>query len=198
MDGPLIEDYSESLSVAAAIASTTPSLYAQMNPLQVILPPSSALQTVTPLAGQSASPQTTTPPSCSTPVTTKNSSSLADSDSELEQFLEKGCGCKRASGRPCYTLFSREHYQEIRWQCAELTRVELDMVLMGQIMATLSNDPETSSAKFRHTPTQRKLSSMAFFHGGHQVCGRTFRKLHGIGMHKCTLALFQTCKVLSP
>ena len=197
MDGPLIQDYSESLSVAAAIASTTPSLCAQMNPLQVILPPSSALQTVTPSAVQSAFPQTTTP-GCSTPVTTKSSSSLADSDSELEQFLEKRCGCKRASERPCYTLFSKKHYQEIRWQCAELTRVELDMVLMGQIMANLSNDPETSSSKFRHTPTQRKLSSMAFFHGGHQVCGRTFRKLHGIGMHKCTLALSQTCKVLSP
>lgn len=193
MDGPLIEDYSESLSVAAAIASTTPSLCAQMNPLS----PSSALQTVTPSAVRSASPQTSTP-GCSTPVTTKSSSLLADSDSELEQFLEKGCGCKRASGRPCYTLFSKEHYQEITWQCAELTRVELDMVLMGQIMATLSNDPETSSSKFRHTPTQRKLSSMAFFHGGHQVCGRTFRKLHGIGKHKCTLALSQTCKVLSP
>ena len=47
----------------------------------------------------------------------------------------------------------------------------------------LSNYPLTEGTKFRHTPTQRKLSSMAFFHGGHQVCGKTFRKLHGIGMH---------------
>ena len=93
-----IENYSESLSVAAAIASTTPSLCAQRNPLQVIPPPSSALQTVTPSAVWSASPQTTTPPGCSTPVITKSSSSLADSDSELEHFLQKGCGCKRPVG----------------------------------------------------------------------------------------------------
>ena len=98
--------------------------------------------------------------------------SLADCDSGLEPFLEKGCGCKRGSGRACYTPFSKERYQEIRWQCAELTRVELDMVLMGQIMIQ------------RHMLTQRKLSSMASFHGGHQVCGKTFRKLHGIGMHR--------------
>ena len=80
-------------------------------------------------------------------------------------------------------MFSKGHYQELRWQCAELTHDELDMVLMGQIMATLSNDGVTESAKFRHTPTQRKLSSMAFYYGGHQVCGKTFRKLHGIVIH---------------
>ena len=77
--------------------------------------------------------------------------------------------------------------QEIRWHCAELMRGEVDMVLMGHIMATLSNNLETKDEKFQHTPTQRKLSSMAFFHGGHQVYGKTFRKLHGIGMYKCRL-----------
>ena len=103
-------------------------------------------------------------------------------DQDLDQFLAKSCGCKRANGKPCSTLFSKEHYQDIRWHCVELTRDELDLVLMGQIMATLSNDTLTQGAKFRHSAPQRKISSMAFFHGGHQICGKTFRKLHGIGM----------------
>ena len=122
-------------------------------------------------------PPTTIPTLDTSPATT----SIQGND--LAKFLAKGCGCKKACGRPCYTLFPKEHYQEIRWQCAELTRNELDMVLMGQIMATMSNDTVIQAAKFRHTPTQRKLSSMAFFHGGHQVCGKTFRKLHGIVMN---------------
>ena len=74
------------------------------------------------------------------------------SDSELVQFLAKACGCKRAGGRPCYTLLPKQHYQEIRWQCAELTRNELGTVLLGQNMATMMNDTMTQDTKFRHTP----------------------------------------------
>ena len=44
------------------------------------------------------------------------------------------------------------------------------IVLIVNMKATLSNDPETRSVKFQHMPTQRKLSSMAFFHGDRQVC----------------------------
>ena len=162
-DGPLVEVYTESLSVAAAIASSAPCLPAQRNPLQLPIAPSSTL----PLPVPSGSPQTTTPPGSSTPVTTKSGSShvllttTPISDSDVEKFLEKWCRCRRATGRPCCTLFSKEHYRDLRWQCAELTRDELDIVLIGLIMATLLNDPETST-KYRHTPTQRKLSSMAF------------------------------------
>ena len=44
------------------------------------------------------------------------------------------------------------------------------IVLIVNMKATLSNDPETRSVKFEHMPTQRKLSSVAFFHGDRQVC----------------------------
>ena len=104
-----------------------------------------------------------TPPHLCLHVQTGSTATTSTSDSELVQFLENGCGCKRAGGRPCYTLFPKQHYQEIRWQYAERTRNEFDVVFMGQIMATTVNDTTTQCTKFRHTPTQRKLSSMAFF-----------------------------------
>ena len=89
---------------------------------------------------------------------TGSTATTSISDSELVQFLAKGCGCKRAGGRPCCTLLPKEHYQEIRWQCAELTRNELDM---GQMMATTVNDTMTQDTKFRHTPNAEE----AIFNG---------------------------------
>ena len=80
-----------------------------------------------------------------------------------------------------YTVQSREHHENYRLQCAELTRDELDLVLVGQIMALLSNDAETG-AKSSKAPTPRQRSAMLFHHGGWRICGKTFQKLHGIGM----------------
>ena len=48
--------------------------------------------------------------------------------------LEKVCGCKRNEGKPCYTLFSRDHYESVRMQCKELSRYELHRVLLRQIL----------------------------------------------------------------
>ena len=53
-------------------------------------------------------PPTTIPTMDTSPATT----SIQGND--LAKFLAKGCGCKKACGRPCYTLFSKEHCQEIR------------------------------------------------------------------------------------
>ena len=60
-------------------------------------------------------------------------------------------------------------------QCSELSRKELDLVLLGQISALLSSDPDTREKK----PRQR--SNMAFYHVGVRICRTTFQKLHGIG-----------------
>ena len=75
------------------------------------------------------------------------------------------------------TLFSRDHYESVRMQCRELTRNELDLVLLGQISALLSSDLDTNAKK----PFPRKRSNMAFYHGGVRICRITFQKLHGIG-----------------
>lgn len=66
----------------------------------------------------------------------------------------------------------------MRMQCRELSRDELDLVLLGQIAALLANNSDTIAPK----PLPRQRSSMAFYHGGVQICRKTFQKLHGIGI----------------
>jgi len=184
-DGPLIEEYTASMSAAAAITgdtlfwarsdsfavvlppvqtatppgspcqdTTTTSISAQTSPPQSATPLGNSFQDATSLLAQPSSHQSATPPDSSqhiathfpvaplsvqtvslqttTPALDTSPATTSISDNALAMFLAKGCGCKKACGRPCYTLFTKEHYQETRWQCAELTRNELDMVLMRQ------------------------------------------------------------------
>ena len=78
-------------------------------------------------------------------------------------------------------------------QCAELSRKELDLVVLGQISILLSNN---TSTKFHRPTTSRQRSSMAFYHGGVRVCRKTFQKLHGIGTLLSTqLKLISTHKI---
>ena len=60
---------------------------------------------------------------------------------ELDPFLAEGCGCNRA-GQPCSSLFTKEHYEEIRLSCQDLSGNELDMVLLGQMMAGIGGTPQ--------------------------------------------------------
>ena len=101
-----------------------------------------------------------------------------DADPKLTSFLNKGCGCKRNRGQPCFAAFSREQYETSRMQCAELSRDELDLVILGQLAALLMNTDNTTA----HRPSgRRQRSVMSFHHGGVQICRDTFLKLHGIG-----------------
>ncbi|MCG8626936.1 MAG: hypothetical protein MJE68_33670, partial [Proteobacteria bacterium] len=72
--------------------------------------------------------------------------------------MEKGCRCKRNKGKPCSSLFSRDHYDSMRMQCRELSRDELDLVLLGQIAALLANNSDTIAPNF----LPRQCFSMAF------------------------------------
>ena len=58
-------------------------------------------------------------------------------------------GCKRAKGKQCSSLFIRYHYEEYRQQCAALTRDELDLILLDQIMEFLSNERELDPGPVR-------------------------------------------------
>ena len=62
----------------------------------------------------------------------------------IRQFLRTGCGCRWS----CCSKFDRAHYQKMRDQCSELTHDELDLVLMGQIMATTVTNERNSSHFF--------------------------------------------------
>jgi len=52
-------------------------------------------------------------------------------------FVQRTCGCSKADGKPCSSLFSVEHFIDHRAQASLLTRQELDLVLLGSIMTTV-------------------------------------------------------------
>ena len=63
---------------------------------------------------------------------------LKEMDREEEQtvegFLSHGCGCSTVPGG-CSQQFDLAHYHQMRSWCASLSRTELDLLLMGQIIS---------------------------------------------------------------
>lgn len=55
-------------------------------------------------------------------------------------MTEMKCGCKKGIGcQPCSSQFSTDQIMSVRASCSELTRSELDMLVMGQLMAAGMN-----------------------------------------------------------
>ena len=98
----------------------------------------------------------------------------------VSEFMTSGCGCAKAKGQPCLRQFSPEYVKSVRESCAELTRGELDMVILGQLMASV-NTSTTVSTTARHEASEREKSYTIFTHQGKPICTRMFRFLHGIG-----------------
>ena len=77
----------------------------------------------------------------------------------------------------------------MRETCALLTRDELDLVLLGQIMAHICNEADIGSRSHKDlSPRLRAL--VRFYHLGWPICQKTFFKLHGIGMFLHYKALY--------
>ena len=54
----------------------------------------------------------------------------------IQQFAQDGCKCDLGPNRsPCCTTITAEHFRSVRCQMLELTHDELDLVVMGQVMA---------------------------------------------------------------
>ena len=100
----------------------------------------------------------------------------------IARLAQGGCSCKHFDGGPCCKLFSVSHCQEVRDQCRELTRSELDLVVMGQLLA-LTHSGHVTQAK-KHIQKERTRSFTYFKHGGHTICIKTFCFLHTIGQSK--------------
>ena len=110
------------------------------------------------------------------------SDALELEERSISRFTANGCACKHFDGGPCCKLFSTSHYREVRDQCRELTRSELDLVVMGQLLALTHSGAMTQAKK--HKPKERQKSFTYFFHGGHKICIKTFCFLHTIGLSK--------------
>lgn len=68
----------------------------------------------------------------------------------------------------------------MRGQCINLTREELDFVILGQIMANVRCE-DGVGARSEHRNVPRQHSSMCFFHHRTRICKEIFLALHGVG-----------------
>ena len=57
--------------------------------------------------------------------------------SKAYEILHKGCGCKLHDGKQCSDLFTRGHYEDTQDQMTEVTKEQVDLVILGQIMANI-------------------------------------------------------------
>ncbi len=95
----------------------------------------------------------------------------------LNEFLRKA-SCYASN---CYHFFDRDHYLDKQDEANSLTREELDMVVLGQIQASLCVD-DVVGLSHKHIPTQRKMTRVnTFFHLGKKICRGIFLTPHGIG-----------------
>lgn len=105
---------------------------------------------------------------------------LADVE-KVDEFCKTGCGCSMN----CATNFSMKHFLLTRGNAQQMHRKELDMAIMGQVMAfTFCSEVPQNSTKHRHQLKKRERNTSFFFHNGIQVCKQTFLFLHDIGDYR--------------
>ena len=138
---------------------------------------------VDPIQEDSATPSDTQ--SSSIPASQTSSSDVPYHPSELKlckEFIESTCGCKKFKGKPCSSLFTLDHYIDLRAQSSLLTHDELDLTLLGCIMCTIITDEYIRDG--RHKPAKRRRTSLSFIHHSHEVCKTTFCFLYGVGRRR--------------
>lgn len=100
-----------------------------------------------------------------------------EEERKVQEFSVHGCRCRWK----CSAQFNTEHYRAARANAAELSWNELNMAVMGQVMALTCCDQLTKhSTVHRHAPTEWQKATVLFHHHGQRVCRRTFLFLHGI------------------
>ena len=108
-------------------------------------------------------------------------SALKKEEERCKKFLADTCGCKMGvNKKPCSSQFKLEYLLEVRAQAALLTGDQLDMVILGGVMAGMNKGDDIYHG--RHKPAKRQRIYTEHIHNGHAVCAVTFGFLHGIGM----------------
>ena len=114
----------------------------------------------------------------------------------IQQFAQDSCKCDLGPNRsPCCTTITAEHFRSVRCQMLELTHDELELVVMGQVMAGCFSG-ETSS----HRRQERgKSYTCMFHHNGMRICQKTFLFLHtmGYGRFKAIKASYMASGVVA-
>ena len=83
-----------------------------------------------------------------------------DERETITAFMNLGCGCRLVNKKACSEQFSLEYVASFRASCVELSRGELDLAIMGYLVAGM-NTSSTVSTVSRHknlfSPRQTSL-----------------------------------------
>ena len=99
-----------------------------------------------------------------------------EEEEEVELFISTGCSCSTN----CSSQFSCEYIREMRSSCLSLTCNELDMAILGQLMAS-SNTSDTVEVSSGHLQKGRERAHTTYYHCGEKVCHKTYCFLHTVG-----------------
>ena len=81
----------------------------------------------------------------------------------IEEYFMEGCGCLRR----CSSHIDESFLSKMRSNCAELTHDQLDLLVMGQLLAVVNYSAATTS--MRHEPHHSIKKSTQFLFGGDNV-----------------------------
>ncbi len=65
-------------------------------------------------------------------------------DQKVDLFMTTGCTCTKWKNKSCSIHFSRQYVKEKRLSCMDLTSVELDLTIMGQLIACTNTRERTA------------------------------------------------------
>ena len=104
-----------------------------------------------------------------------------DDKETVGRFLESSCHCQLHLGGPCSTQFTSSYVLSARTACLDLPRNELDMVLLGQLMACTNQSEGVVDVAAKHKAAERKRTYTTYLHQGKLICSLMFRFLHAVG-----------------
>ena len=95
-------------------------------------------------------------------------------ETAVRRFMEEGCGCQLRLRGPCSAGFTIDSLLWRRRDAQELSQNDMDMALLGQIMA-FTNCSEGVVVTSKHKSAERKKAYTTFLHQGEPVCAKMFR-----------------------
>ena len=101
----------------------------------------------------------------------------------IEEYLGRECGCLKNDGKACSTQFDAAYVRDVRLSFKALSSSELDMFIMGQLIA-FSNTSITTNSSNRNVSHERRNNYTSFQHHGKPICRNMFLFLHGISKKK--------------
>ena len=107
-----------------------------------------------------------------------------DEEALVSKMLEESCGCSKFNSGPCSKLFDRQNLEEIRSHMLELTNTELDLIVLGQIGASLFTGDLRGHTRGPQAKIERSRNYSNFRYNGYPICLKVFLFLHTIGFKR--------------